>query len=157
MSAEPEQGAAERPDTGAAGTTTIYARVPAGLKTAVDAYAHETGKTLAGAVAELVGRGLAAGPAAGEAVTVTRVELDIACFIARIAQIHTEAEPEHWLWDRIITCDVPRLRGYLGPWTEQLLESGFYRGEKHLGCGSQCSEAHTYSGSCQLGPLGDNP
>jgi hypothetical protein len=39
-------------------TETIYARVPVELKAAVDAYAQQHGKTMAGAVAELLRRGL---------------------------------------------------------------------------------------------------
>jgi phage tail sheath gpL-like len=39
-------------------TEVIYARVPVALKQAADAYAGEHGKSLAGAVADLLGRGL---------------------------------------------------------------------------------------------------
>lgn len=35
--------------------------------------------------------------------------LDVATLVARIRQINREGPPEHWLWDRIIGCDVPRL------------------------------------------------
>jgi hypothetical protein len=41
-------------------TEVIYARVPAPLKAAADAYASQHGKTLAGAVADLMERGLGA-------------------------------------------------------------------------------------------------
>lgn len=41
-------------------TETIYARVPVEVKQAVDAYAGEHGKKLAGAVADLLTKGLAA-------------------------------------------------------------------------------------------------
>jgi hypothetical protein len=52
-------------------TTTIYARIPADLKDATDAYAAERGMTLASAVADLLGRGMEA--ASGEAA-VTALE-----------------------------------------------------------------------------------
>jgi hypothetical protein len=41
-------------------TTTIYARIPEGLKVATDAYAAEHGMTLANAVTDLLGRGMEA-------------------------------------------------------------------------------------------------
>lgn len=41
-------------------TTTIYARIPAALKTATDSYAADRGMTLANAVAELLDRGMEA-------------------------------------------------------------------------------------------------
>ena len=39
--------------------------------------------------------------------------VDIQCLLLRIEQINEEQEPEHWLWDRIVTCDVPRLDKHL--------------------------------------------
>ena len=41
-------------------TEVIYARVPVPLKEAADAYASQRGKTLTGAVVDLLDRGLAA-------------------------------------------------------------------------------------------------
>ncbi len=38
---------------------------------------------------------------------------DLACILARLEQINSEQEPAHWLWDRVMTCDVPRLRHHL--------------------------------------------
>ena len=43
------------------------------------------------------------------------IALDVATVVARIEQIDREQRPEHWLWDRVITCDVPRLRAHLTP------------------------------------------
>lgn len=41
------------------------------------------------------------------------LEEDIASIIIRIEQIDIQKQPEHWLWDRVMTCDIPRLRGLL--------------------------------------------
>ena len=43
----------------------------------------------------------------------TPLELDILTLTVRLEQIDAEQRPDHWLWtDRVMGCDVPRLRGY---------------------------------------------
>jgi hypothetical protein len=44
-------------------------------------------------------------------------EIDIASIIIRIEQINNQEPPTHWLWDRVMTCDIPRLRRQLSPET----------------------------------------
>lgn len=42
--------------------------------------------------------------------------LDIASTVARLEQIESEGYDDgHWLLDRLVTCDLPRLRGHLTP------------------------------------------
>lgn len=38
-----------------------------------------------------------------------QLALDVATVIARLVQIDREQRPEHFVWDRVMTCDVPRL------------------------------------------------
>jgi len=97
------------------GTQTIYARVPVATKAAVDTYAQETGKTLAGAVSELLSRGLTVAPDTGGEMKISRLELDLATLLLRLQQIQVEHKPENFIWNRIFTCDVPRLTAYLSP------------------------------------------
>jgi hypothetical protein len=41
-------------------------------------------------------------------------QLDVATLVIRLIQIKKESgEPEHWLWERIRTCDFPRLGKYI--------------------------------------------
>ena len=47
----------------------------------------------------------------------TGLQLDLLSVIARITQAHREPDMAHVLLDRLVTCDVPRLRGYLTPET----------------------------------------
>lgn len=42
-----------------------------------------------------------------------REELDIVTLLMRIKQINKEQVPEHWLWDRVITCDLPRITRHI--------------------------------------------
>jgi hypothetical protein len=44
-------------------------------------------------------------------------QLNILCVVLRLEQINDEhpAEAHHWLWDRVMFCDVPRLRAMLTP------------------------------------------
>jgi hypothetical protein len=53
-----------------------------------------------------------------------RLQLDLASVIARIEQLNdmTHFDNGHWLWNRVTSCDLPRLRGHLSPEAEQLLE-----------------------------------
>lgn len=52
------------------------------------------------------------------------LQLDLVTVIARIEQL--EAEPYfdngHFIWRRIVSCDLPRLRGHLMPAAIALLE-----------------------------------
>lgn len=48
------------------------------------------------------------------------MQLDLGTLIARLEQIKEELDARdkeyregHWLWDRVITCDLPRLQKYL--------------------------------------------
>jgi hypothetical protein len=68
-------------------TEVIYARVPAALKEAADAYASEHGKTLTGAVAELLDRGLGA-------VSDERSIGQLEASLARVKAEKAEAEAE---------------------------------------------------------------
>ena len=44
----------------------------------------------------------------------SELELDVLTLIARLRQIDREDQPTHWLWtDRVMGCDVPRLRSHL--------------------------------------------
>ena len=46
------------------------------------------------------------------------LQLDLLTVIVRLEQIQEQGpEPEHFVWDRVVTCDIPRLRGYLTPET----------------------------------------
>ena len=49
--------------------------------------------------------------------------LDLACVIVRLMQIDSEERPSHWLWDRVMTCDVPRLRRM--PGVDEYLDADF--------------------------------
>jgi hypothetical protein len=43
-------------------------------------------------------------------------QLDAASILLRVSQIDRQsivAESEHWLWDRVRTCDFPRLEKYI--------------------------------------------
>lgn len=53
-------------------------------------------------------------------MTFGEIEHDIACVVLRIEQINREQEPEHWLWDRVMDCDIPRLKKHIN---EEMLES----------------------------------
>jgi hypothetical protein len=66
-------------------TEVIYARVPAAIKEAADAYASQHGKTLTGAVADLLDRGL---NAASDERSVEQLETNL----ARISAEKAEAE-----------------------------------------------------------------
>jgi hypothetical protein len=49
-------------------------------------------------------------------------QLDLACLAARLRQIESEGYAEgHWLMDRVITCDLPRLWRILTPEMKQLV------------------------------------
>jgi hypothetical protein len=37
---------------------------------------------------------------------------DIRSMLIRLDQIDVEQQPEHWLWDRVMTCDLPRLAAW---------------------------------------------
>lgn len=67
------------------GTEVIYARVPTAVKEAADAYAGQHGKTLAGAVADLLDRGLAA---VSDERSISQLEANL----ARVAAEKAEAE-----------------------------------------------------------------
>ena len=61
------------------------------------------------------------------------LQMDIASIVIRCRQIHTEDEPTHWLWDRVMTCDVPRLTRYLDAETVSQVEDvlgGIERGRE---------------------------
>lgn len=94
-------------------TETIYARVPLDLREAINARAAEKGMTIAHTVADLVARGLTAG----------NIELDMVTMLLRIMQIQREGPPASLVWERIITCDIPRLSTYLPPELLQLIEA----------------------------------
>jgi len=50
----------------------------------------------------------------------TGLQLDLLTVITRLEQIQLEREDGLWLlWDRVLTCDLPRLRGHL---TEDTLQ-----------------------------------
>ena len=66
-------------------TEVIYARVPTALKEAADAYAGQHGKTLTGAVAELLDRGL---NAASDERSIWQLEANL----ARVSAEKAEAE-----------------------------------------------------------------
>ena len=68
-------------------TEVIYARVPSALKEAADAYASEHGKTLTGAVADLLDRGL---NAASDERSIGQLEASL----ARVKAEKAEAEAE---------------------------------------------------------------
>lgn len=65
----------------------IYARVPATLKDAADAYAAQRGQTLTGAVAELLDRGLSA---ASDEQSIAQLQADLA--LANAERATAEAE-----------------------------------------------------------------
>lgn len=44
-----------------------------------------------------------------------QTQLDILTLLVRLHQIDTEQKPEHWLWERVITCDIPRVGGLITP------------------------------------------
>ena len=48
-------------------------------------------------------------------------DLDVGTVVARLEQIDREGAPTHWLWDRVMTCDVPRLRQSLSAQTRRVL------------------------------------
>lgn len=50
------------------------------------------------------------------------IEYDLACVIIRIEQINIQKEPEHWLWERVMSCDIPRLREHLSETTLENLD-----------------------------------
>jgi hypothetical protein len=66
-------------------TEVIYARVPTALKEAADAYASQHGKTLTGAVADLLDRGL---NAASDQRSIGQLEVNL----ARVSAEKAEAE-----------------------------------------------------------------
>jgi len=47
------------------------------------------------------------------------LDLDIATLLIRLQQIDDEKRPEHFLWDRVMTCDVPRLMRQLSGLRQQ--------------------------------------
>jgi hypothetical protein len=49
--------------------------------------------------------------------------LDVATLVARLMQIDAEDRPTHWLWTRVMTCDVPRMR--LVPEVASMLDQDF--------------------------------
>lgn len=55
-------------------------------------------------------------------MTIPEIELDIASVILRIEQVEAETPPDSFIWHRILTCDVPRLRGYLSPETLEKMD-----------------------------------
>lgn len=67
----------------------IYARVPAELKEAADAYAIQCGKTLTGAVVELLDRGLTA---VTDERSVAELEVNLATVTAQKAQAEAELQ-----------------------------------------------------------------
>jgi hypothetical protein len=49
-----------------------------------------------------------------------KFQTDLGTLIARLEQIESEGYANgHWLLDRIITCDLPRLKQYLTPWMQE--------------------------------------
>ena len=57
------------------------------------------------------------------------LQLDLATVVARLRQIESEGGPVGFgtelagvLWERVITCDLPRLTGHLSPAAVMLLE-----------------------------------
>jgi ribosomal protein L37AE/L43A len=64
-------------------TEVIYARVPTALKEAADAYASQHGKSLTGAVADLLDRGLAA---ASDERSIVELEVNLARVTAQKAE-----------------------------------------------------------------------
>lgn len=70
-------------------TEVIYARVPASLKEAADNYASEHGKTLTGAVADLLDRGL---NAVSDERSIAQVEANLAKVAAAKAAVEAELE-----------------------------------------------------------------
>lgn len=51
------------------------------------------------------------------------LQLDLLSAIVRIQQLQDEEPPDHYLWGRIVTCDVVRLRQYLEPATLEWVEA----------------------------------
>ena len=68
-------------------TEVIYARVPTALKGAADDYANQRGKTLTGAVVDLLGRGLSA---ATDERSVRDLEVNLARVSAEKAKIEAD-------------------------------------------------------------------
>lgn len=106
----------------------------------------------------------------------TRLELDLITTVARICQIARQTLEDplsvHLFEDRLLTCDVPRLLGYLSPqaraWADET-EPGWDRAESvarhpsawtvaphsidHYGDCRYCGEANPAEGSeCQARP-----
>lgn len=52
------------------------------------------------------------------------LQLDLACTVARLEQLRDMPyfDCGHWLWERVTSCDIPRLRGHLGPQAAELLD-----------------------------------
>lgn len=46
-------------------------------------------------------------------------DLDLVTLILRLRQVDKEDRPEGIIWDRVITCDIPRMLKYLDPKTVQ--------------------------------------
>ncbi len=70
-------------------TEVIYARVPTALKEAADAYASQHGKTLTGAVADLLDRGL---NAASDERSITELQANLARVTAEKAALEAGLE-----------------------------------------------------------------
>ena len=53
-----------------------------------------------------------------------KLQIDLASAVARLEQLRDMPyfDSSHWLWDRVASCDIPRLRGHLGPEAVELLE-----------------------------------
>src|SRR5437016_5520491 len=68
-------------------TEVIYARVPAPVKAAADAYASQHGKTLAGAIADLLERGLGA---ASDERSVRELQVNLAYVKAEKARVEAD-------------------------------------------------------------------
>lgn len=53
----------------------------------------------------------------------TEYEVDLACLLARLRQIGREGYANgHWLLDRVITCDLPRMMRHASPAVVQAIE-----------------------------------
>jgi hypothetical protein len=72
-----------------AATEVIYARVPAALKEAADTYASEHGKTLTGAIADLVDRGLTA---VSDERSVAEMEANLASMRATVVKAEADLQ-----------------------------------------------------------------
>lgn len=57
---------------------------------------------------------------------VTGLQLDLATLVARLEQIREEGyDNGHWLVDRVITCDLPRLERHLSGEARQAIDDAW--------------------------------